>query len=69
MKRRNISWSDEVETLAIALARERGIPVSQLLAQLVEVEKTEARVVPKGDVGQFSPGFQKLVDQGAKKRK
>ena len=61
MKRRNISWSDEVERTARALAVERGMPLSQLLSQLVEAENEDARVLPSGDVRELSPGMKKLL--------
>ena len=61
MKRRNISWSDEVERTARALAVERGMPLSQLLAQLVESENNDARIAPSGDMRELSHGMKKLL--------
>lgn len=63
MIRRNISWSDEVERLAKKLAAERGIPVSQLLALLLEAERDEARVFPECALCELSPGMVKHLKQ------
>lgn len=63
MKRRNISWTVETEALARSLARERGIAVSQLLSQLVEAEKNDARIAPSCDLCELSPGMRKLLEK------
>jgi hypothetical protein len=57
MRRRNISWGGEVDALAVALAHERHMDVSELLTALVIEESMNPRIKPK----QPTPGYLKSL--------
>jgi hypothetical protein len=63
MRRRNISWEPGIDALAVALAHERHMDVSELLAALVREESVKATIKPvKPSLGYLKTLNEMLLD-------